>query len=232
MDAALGLGLIALGMVVYFIPGIVAHMRVHHQENAIVLLNLFLGWTFIGWVAALVWAAMAVRVDAAETQSQTTASKPIFPKLIAGLIVIGVVVIGGGYLAYNAKKQAEAKDDAISEQRSHAEQPAPKVEVPVDTVAYLPIDSMVVNLADPGGDHVAQIGFTFELRSKSELARVNAFLPAIRSQIIELISRQTSEELVTQSGKEKLIDGILKFTSAKLGKDAVTAVLFSSFVVQ
>lgn len=232
MDAALGLGLIALGMVVYFIPGIVAHMRVHHQENAIVLLNLFLGWTFIGWVAALVWSAMAVRVDAAGAQPQPTASRPLFPKLIAALIAIGVVVIGGGYLAYNAKKQAEAKDDSISELRSPVEHTAPKAEAPVDTVAYLPIDSMVVNLANPGGDHVAQIGFTFELRSESELARVNAVLPVIRSQMIELISRQTSEDLVTQSGKEKLIDGILKVTSAKLGKDTVTGVLFSSFVVE
>ncbi len=48
---------------VYFLPGIVAHSRGHHQENAIVLLNLFLGWTFLGWIAALVWAATAIRKD-------------------------------------------------------------------------------------------------------------------------------------------------------------------------
>ena len=63
MDAVLGLGLLVLGVFVYFLPGIVAHMRGHHQENAIVLLNLFLGWTFIGWVAALVWSATAVQLS-------------------------------------------------------------------------------------------------------------------------------------------------------------------------
>lgn len=115
---------------------------------------------------------------------------------------------------------------------SSVEPATPKAEVPVDTVAYLPIDTIVVNLADPGGEHVAQIGITLELRSKSEVARVNAVLPAIRSQMIELFARQTSEELLTQSGKEKLKDGILKFTSAKVGKGAVKAVMFSSFVVQ
>lgn len=41
MDAALGLGLIALGIVVYLLPGIVAHQRAHHQENAIVLLRTY-----------------------------------------------------------------------------------------------------------------------------------------------------------------------------------------------
>lgn len=54
------LGLILM-IGIYFLPGIVAHIRAHHQENAIVLLNLLLGWTLLGWVIALVWAATAVR---------------------------------------------------------------------------------------------------------------------------------------------------------------------------
>ena len=41
----------------YFLPTIVAAIRRHHQENAIFLLNLLLGWTLIGWVAAIIWAA-------------------------------------------------------------------------------------------------------------------------------------------------------------------------------
>ncbi|WP_174275568.1 superinfection immunity protein [uncultured Sphingomonas sp.] len=47
---------ICLGL--YFLPTVVAHIRGHHQKVAIMLLNLFLGWSVIGWVAALVWAAM------------------------------------------------------------------------------------------------------------------------------------------------------------------------------
>jgi hypothetical protein len=39
----------------YFIPAIVAAMRSHSQTVAILMLNLFLGWTFIGWIAALIW---------------------------------------------------------------------------------------------------------------------------------------------------------------------------------
>lgn len=63
MDAIGGILIIVLAVLTYFLPGIVAHMRAHHNENAIVLLNLFLGWTFIGWVAALVWAATAVQKE-------------------------------------------------------------------------------------------------------------------------------------------------------------------------
>lgn len=47
----------------YFVPSFVAHVRDHHNINAIVLLNFFLGWTVLGWIISLVWAATAIRKD-------------------------------------------------------------------------------------------------------------------------------------------------------------------------
>ena len=41
----------------YFFPSINEYQRGHRSAGAIVLLNLFLGWTFLGWVGALVWSA-------------------------------------------------------------------------------------------------------------------------------------------------------------------------------
>lgn len=46
---------IILGLVVYFVPTMVAFKKKHLNKTAILLLNLFLGWTFVGWVVALVW---------------------------------------------------------------------------------------------------------------------------------------------------------------------------------
>ena len=48
--------LLAIALVAYFIPTLVANTRRHNNQMAIIMLNLFAGWTFIGWVAALVWA--------------------------------------------------------------------------------------------------------------------------------------------------------------------------------
>lgn len=39
----------------YFVPAIVAGLKNHHNKVAIMVLNIFLGWTFLGWVAALIW---------------------------------------------------------------------------------------------------------------------------------------------------------------------------------
>lgn len=47
-------GLLVVIFILYFIPSIVALNKKY--LTGIVLLNLFLGWTFIGWVAALIWA--------------------------------------------------------------------------------------------------------------------------------------------------------------------------------
>jgi len=49
---------IAVALAVYFIPSIVAWRTTHTQPTAIILLNVFLGWTFIGWVVPLLWATM------------------------------------------------------------------------------------------------------------------------------------------------------------------------------
>jgi hypothetical protein len=45
------------GLVLYFLPSIVALARNKRDLLAIFLLNMFLGWSVIGWIVALVWAA-------------------------------------------------------------------------------------------------------------------------------------------------------------------------------
>jgi hypothetical protein len=55
--AAMGLGLlVAILFIPYWIPTIVAFMRKHPSKGAILVLNMFFGWTFVGWLISLVWA--------------------------------------------------------------------------------------------------------------------------------------------------------------------------------
>jgi hypothetical protein len=50
-----------LGAAIYFLPIIVAVVRKKQKLLGIVLLNIFLGWSFIGWIIALIWAFSADR---------------------------------------------------------------------------------------------------------------------------------------------------------------------------
>ena len=52
------LWIVAISLVLYFIPLIAAKSMNHPQTLAIGVLNLFAGWTFIGWLGALVWACI------------------------------------------------------------------------------------------------------------------------------------------------------------------------------
>lgn len=49
------MGFIIVLAIIYFIPAFVGWNK--RDRTSILLLNIFLGWTFIGWVIALVWAA-------------------------------------------------------------------------------------------------------------------------------------------------------------------------------
>lgn len=62
MDTGLSLLLIIcgilVGILVYFIPTLVAWKADKENSNVIFLLNLFTGWSLIGWIAALIWAGV------------------------------------------------------------------------------------------------------------------------------------------------------------------------------
>jgi flagellar FliL protein len=151
----------------------------------------------------------------------------------------------------------------MSKQRAAAaegedEAPAKAAHVaPATPPVYLPLDNMVVNLADPGGERVAQVGITLEVTDAQASDSVKAFLPAIRSSVLILISQRTAEELLSQEGKQKLAKDILHQASIPFGGSAdeeeeepaptkkkksskkavahefpVVGVLFSSFIVQ
>ncbi len=50
------------GLLLYFLPTIVALLREKHDTVSIFLLNFFLGWSLIGWIVALIWAFKNDRV--------------------------------------------------------------------------------------------------------------------------------------------------------------------------
>jgi flagellar FliL protein len=161
--------------------------------------------------------------------------------IVGGLVVV-LALAGGGAWFVMSKKAAAAED---VEEVSHA---APK-----GPPTFLPLDNMVVNLADPGGEKVAQVGITLEVVDLKAVEKVKVYLPAIRSGILLLISQRTAEDLLQIEGKEKLSQDILvealkpfgggeevdpkdKKAVARAKKLAeagpVRGVYFSSFIVQ
>ena len=47
-----------LGIVIYFLPTIIAYKKEHKNKVIILLIDFLLGWTFLGWVGSLIWACI------------------------------------------------------------------------------------------------------------------------------------------------------------------------------
>ena len=136
------------------------------------------------------------------------------PKRKKMLLIVGVAVLvlalgGGGAWVYIGKQRAAAMEAE--------EEEAPVKAESKEAPTYLPLDNMVVNLADPGGDKVAQIGITLQLSDAHATDKVKQFLPTIRSGILLLVSQKTSEELLKREGKEKLAADILREAKRPFG---------------
>ena len=61
-------------LTLYFLPSFIALARKRRNRAAIIVLNLFLGWTFIGWIASLIWAF------ASNNETQTIVVNNSYPK--------------------------------------------------------------------------------------------------------------------------------------------------------
>lgn len=72
-DLILVLLILLFALALYFVPSIIAKSRDHHQFGTILVLNIFLGWTFIGWVVCL---AMSLSATAKGGAPVTYAAPP------------------------------------------------------------------------------------------------------------------------------------------------------------
>lgn len=182
---------------------------------------------------------MSANPNAAPVAPAPAKSKKLI--VIIGIVALLLIVAAAAYIwmVQRQHSSADGDDDA-------------KVEATVP--AFLPLENMVANLADPGGDRFVQLGITLELADEKTASTVKQYLPTIRNGILMLVSQRSSEELLTREGKEKLAADVLIEVATplgynarpkkrseddededrprKAGKNPVRRVLFSSFIIQ
>ncbi len=150
----------------------------------------------------------------AETEKKPAKSKKL---LIIVVVLVVVLAIAGAAVAYVLAQRHSSEDG----EEGAAE--ASKSSEPAVVPTFLPVDTMVVNLADNGGERFAQVGITLELADAKTADRLKQFMPSIRSALLLLISQRTAEELLRREGKEALAHDILREVSRPLGFDVPAA---------
>ena len=197
----------------------------------------------------------------------TAAAAPEAPKgggkkklIIIVVAALLVVLLGGGAAILLLKKKAPAEGEDGAED---THEPAPVAHAkPGTPPEFVPLDPFTVNLADKEVDRFAQIGITLEVADAHTGDTIKAYLPAIRSNVLMVLSHKTSAELLSREGKEKLAREILRESVRPMGielddededeataaasdapkkkkkkkkravESPVTNVLFSTFIVQ
>ena len=194
-------------------------------------------------------------MSAAATATAVPAEAPKKKSKKLLFIIIGVVVmalIGAGAAFFLMKKNAAEDDEFADEEPEVTHQAKDPKHAPV----FMPLENMVVNLADPGGTRFIQLGLTLQLQDAKTETDVKTYMPSIRSQVLMLISQRTADEMLQLQGKEKLAKDIIAAISHEMGYEIpeagaahadeapkkkkkskappnpVQAVLFSSLIVQ
>lgn len=162
---------------------------------------------------------------------------------------VAVLLLAVAAAAWMLLGRGGEEDEEAAAAPAAAQHARPKAGTPP---TYLPMENMVVNLADAGGEKFAQVGVTLEVADAKVSDQIKAHMPTIRSAVLLLVSQRTSEELLTREGKEKLARDILREVSHPLGYEVeddapddgksrrraraafnpVYNVLFSSFIIQ
>jgi len=144
--------------------------------------------------------------------SETPAAPAKSKKLIIIAAALAVLLVAGGAAAWLLLAKRGAGDEEEGHAPAAAQAAAPKT-----PPTFLPMENMVVNLADPGGDRFAQVGITLELADPKTSELVKTYMPNIRSNVLLLVSQRTTDELLTREGKEKLAVDIRREVSRPLG---------------
>ncbi|MBU2550742.1 MAG: flagellar basal body-associated FliL family protein [Proteobacteria bacterium] len=155
--------------------------------------------------------------------------------IIIAVVVVAVLAGGAVALRFVAPglipgwgEKAAAPDAAT--QAESAGKEADKM------LVLVPLQSFIVNLADPGGKRYLKLTLTLEVRDAVIQGEVNSHLPQIRDSILLLLSSLTFEEISTVGGKDALRAKIKSRCNTVLassgGIPKVHNIYFSEFVVQ
>ena len=108
-------------------------------------------------------------------------------------------------------------------------------EVNIEEQGVVPFETFLVNLSDPGGNRFLKATLKLVVDSEAVAKHIEgnpALMSHTRSAILELLTEQNAQALVTAEGKKKLKDSIVAAAAKVLKKQKVHDVLFAEFVVQ
>ena len=150
--------------------------------------------------------------------------------IIIAAVVLLLVVGGGGAAFFMMKKKAADAAAAAAEdggdgaaEEEHAKPTGHTKDEHAAPPSFVPLDPFIVNLADKDAERFGQIGITLQVDDPKLAEQFKVYMPAIRNAILMILSHKSSEELLTQEGKEKLAVEIRREAARAMGYEVEEA---------
>lgn len=134
------------------------------------------------------------------------------------------------------EEHKEEKKEEKKEEGGHAEKEG-EGELSADTPEFYQVrPSIVITLPSSGRTRYVSLDIDLMTHSKTSLKKIEAYAPLIKNNLIDLLSKQSFEEIITEEGKKNIRKQALTLLQALMteqaGDPTIEQVLFTSFIVQ
>lgn len=166
-----------------------------------------------------------------DVKPESGSKKTIIIMAVVGLLLIGASV-GATLFFLGGDKSAEEGVVAEEPEATEVEDKnRPKKAI------YLPLETMVVNFADPKPARYLQVDIQLMAYDQAVLTAVEENIPVVRNDILVILGSQSYDAINSREGKEALrkqiVGAVNKIVRQSAGvKKKLQAVYFTSFVMQ
>lgn len=148
--------------------------------------------------------------------------------ILIGVLIVLVIGMGGGMFMIWTKLSAVSAKAGDPESEPAAEKA--KVEAPGKMV---PLETFVVNLADPGGNRYLRVTMDLEVTggkpAEEEMARR---VPHLRDSILMILPAKRYADINSSEGKTALREELTSALNALLSSAQIARIYFKEFVIQ
>ena len=146
--------------------------------------------------------------------------------ILSSVAIVFMALVGGGFFMMWTKIVSLMPPEEVVEE-------IPEEVDEVTAVGEMfPLDTFVVNLADPGGKRYLRATMQLELTPEEKMETIEQRLPLIRDVVLMILPTKEFEDIRTVEGKSALRIEILDKLNEVLNADSVANIYFTEFVIQ
>lgn len=146
--------------------------------------------------------------------------------VVAVLFIVMIGLTGGLFMIWTKLSTTEAQaQNAVTTQEQD-----PQMQQSLGTI--FPMDTFIVNLADDGGKRYLRITMDLELTQDTVADDLKKRLPQMRDSILMVLPSKRFEDIRTVEGKTSLRGEIIANLNELFGKESISNIYYTEFVVQ